>query len=106
MFKDQQEELRRLEAELLREEEEDALPLDEDEEEEWEAEEDIWDSQEEPDYRVYNSDRLDADVEDFGYQIREHGNRTRGRWTVALLLILLAALLLVLAFFLARFMGR
>ena len=133
MFKDKEEALRRLEAELLQEEEEEEIPeeeydgdYDEDEYEEYEedgedgeedGEEDEYgaeDEEEEPArlmmprgmaarVRAYNSDALEADLDEYSQKV--YKARSRGRWVAATALILLAAVLLVLAFFAARY-GR
>ena len=125
-FKDKEEALRRLEAELLQEEEtpeeeydEEAYDeeYDEDEayEEEYDEEEyDEEDSEEDweeeaprqlPGWmagrvKVYNTDALEADLDEYSQKV--YRSRSRGRWVAAVALILLAALLLVLAFFAAR----
>ena len=116
MFKDKEEELRRLEAELLREEEQEAW---DEEPEDW-TEDDDWEEEEEeeeeedweaapapriPDWRIYNADRLDEDLEEFSEQVYDPGRRARGRWVAAGALILLAGVLLALAFLAARFGG-
>ena len=117
-FKDKEEALRRLEAELLQEEEIPEEEYDEDEEyedEEYEDEEyDEEDSEEDweeesprqlPGWmagrvKVYNTDALEADLDEYSQKV--YRSRSRGRWVAAVALILLAALLLVLAFFVAR----
>ena len=93
MFKDRQEALEELEAELLREEQEEAqLP------------EEV---PEEPEYRnfsndygrlhAYNRDVEDADLDDFVQQVHTAGNRSRVMGRVALALALLAAACVLLA---------
>ena len=127
MFKDKEEALRRLEAELLREEEEekasDGAYDEEDYEEDYDEEEydeeeyDPDDEETEEDWeeeparqgmprgmvsrvKAYNSDALEADLDEYSRKV--YKARSRGRWVAAIALILLAALLLVLAFFAAR----
>ena len=125
-FKDKEEALRRLEAELLQEEETPEVEYDEeayDEEyDEDEAYEEEYDEEEydeedsEEDWvveaprrlpgglagrvKVYNTDALEADLDEYSQKV--YRSRSRGRWVAAVALILLAALLLVLAFFAAR----
>ena len=130
-FKDKEEALRRLEAELLQEEETPEEEYDEeaydeeydkdeayeeeyDEEEYDEEEYDEEDSEEDweeeaprrlPGWmagrvKVYNTDALEADLDEYSQKV--YRSRSRGRWVAAVALILLAALLLVLAFFAAR----
>ena len=131
MFKDKEEALRRLEAELLQEEEEqeeseawEEEDWEEDPEEAWdgdpdEEEEEDQDEEDEEDgpyeapahrYRVphgraYNADRVDEDLEEFSEKIYNADKRSRGRWIAAGVLIVLAAVLLVLAFLAARYGG-
>ena len=86
MFKDRQEALEELEAELLREEQEEAQLPEE--------------GPEEPEYRnfsndygrlhAYNRDVEDADLDDFVQQVHTAGNRSRVMGRVALALALLA----------------
>ena len=120
-FKDKEEALRRLEAELLQEEETPEEEYDEevydeeyDEDEAYEEEYDEADSEEDweeeaprqlPGWmagrvKVYNTDALEADLDEYSQKV--YRSRSRGRWVAAIALILLAALLLVLAFFVAR----
>ena len=120
-FKDKEEALRRLEAELLQEEETPEEEYDEevydeeyDEDEAYEEEYDEEDSEEDweeesprqlPGWmagrvKVYNTDALEADLDEYSQKV--YRSRSRGRWVAAVALILLAALLLVLAFFVAR----
>lgn len=120
-FKDKEEALRRLEAELLQEEETPEEEYDEevydeeyDEDEAYEEEYDEADSEEDweeeaprqlPGWmagrvKVYNTDALEADLDEYSQKV--YRSRSRGRWVAAVALILLAALLLVLAFFVAR----
>ena len=120
-FKDKEEALRRLEAELLQEEEtpeeeydEEAYDEEYDEDEAYEEEYDEEDSEEDweeeaprqlPGWmagrvKVYNTDALEADLDEYSQKV--YRSRSRGRWVAAVALILLAALLLVLAFFVAR----
>ena len=110
-FKDKEEALRRLEAELLQEEE---TPEEEYDEEAYDEEYDEEDSEEDweeesprqlPGWmagrvKVYNTDALEADLDEYSQKV--YRSRSRGRWVAAVALILLAALLLVLAFFVAR----
>ena len=120
-FKDKEEALRRLEAELLREEEE-AWEEEEYEEEyeegeDWEEaaaedpEETDWDESEgspaayRVPYRAYNTDHVDGDLDAYGEEVYSAGKRSRGRWIAAGALIVLAAVLLVLAFLFARYGG-
>ena len=116
MFKDRQEELRRLEEALLAEEAEEQWEAEETEEaeedwaeEDWEAEDiaEEWSAKKRrlPYVHAYNADRLDEDVEEFSRQIDTPAGKNRGRWIAAILLVLLAALLLTLAFLLALFQG-
>jgi hypothetical protein len=131
MFKDKEEALRRLEAELLREEEEEEASDGAYDEEDYEADydEDRYDEEyDEEEYdpddeeteedweeeparqgmprgmvarvKAYNSDALEADLDEYSRKV--YKARSRGRWVAAIALILLAALLLVLAFFTAR----
>ena len=93
MFKDRQEALEELEAELLREEQEE-VP-------------------EEPEYRnssndygrlhAYNRDVEDADLDDFVQQVHTAGNRSRVMGRVALALALLAAACVLLAICAVRY---
>ena len=120
-FKDKEEALRRLEAELLQEEETPEEEYDEevydeeyDEDEAYDEEYDEEDSEEDweeesprqlPGWmagrvKVYNTDALEADLDEYSQKV--YRSRSRGRWVAAVALILLAALLLVLAFFVAR----
>ena len=124
-FKDKEEALRRLEAELLQEEETPEEEYDEeaydeeydeeyDEDEAYEEEYDEEDSEEDweeesprqlPGWmagrvKAYNTDALEADLDEYSQKV--YRSRSRGRWVAAIALILLAALLLVLAFFVAR----
>lgn len=120
-FKDKEEALRRLEAELLQEEETPEEEYDEevydeeyDEDEAYEEEYDEADGEEDweeeaprqlPGWmasrvKVYNTDALEADLDEYSQKV--YRSRSRGRWVAAVALILLAALLLVLAFFVAR----
>ena len=120
-FKDKEEALRRLEAELLQEEEtpeeeydEEAYDEEYDEDEAYEEEYDEEDSEEDWEeeaprqlpawmagrVKVYNTDALEADLDEYSQKV--YRSRSRGRWVAAVALILLAALLLVLAFFVAR----
>ena len=125
-FKDKEEALRRLEAELLQEEEtpeeeydeeaydeeydEDEAYEEEYDEEEYDEEDSEEDWEEEAPRRlpgwmagrvkVYNTDALEADLDEYSQKV--YRSRSRGRWVAAVALILLAALLLVRAFFVAR----
>ena len=134
MFKDKEEALRRLEAELLQEEEEEETPdgeydedydedasdgeyeadeyEEDDEDSEYGEEEEAW--EEEPvrhtmphavaaRVKAYNADALEADLDEYSRKV--YRARSRGRWAAAIALILLAAVLLTLAFFAARY-GR
>ena len=93
MFKDRQEALEELEAELLREEQEE-VP-------------------EEPEYRnfsndygrlhAYNRDVEDADLDEFVQQVHTAGNRSRVMGRVALALALLAAACVLLAICAVRY---
>ena len=106
MFKDHEEELHRLEAELLREEENSQQDIDADgEAEQWEEAE-YREAIPPGNLRAYNADRVDEDLEDFSREVYESGKGTRDRWIAAAALVLLAALLLILAFFAARYLGR
>ena len=131
MFKDKEEALRRLEAELLQEEEEETPDGEYEEDEEY-GEEDYEEDYEEDDYeadeedsdgeyweeeepvrqmprgmaarvKAYNTDALEADLDEYSRKV--YKARSRGRWIAAVALILLASVLLVLAFFAARY-GR
>ncbi len=111
MFKDKEEALRRLEVELLREEEEELQEA----EDEWEEQPEDWEEEESEDWEeeevylevhAYNSDRLDEDLEDFSRQVYDPDRQTGARWVAAGAMIALAAVLLVLAFFAARYLGR
>ena len=94
MFKDRQKALEALEAELLREEEEEEqLP------------------EEEPLYRnfsnnygnIYNRDVEEEDLEDYVREVQNAGSSGRTKGLVALLLILVAGIFLMLAFLLMRY---
>lgn len=126
-FKDKEEALRRLEAELLREEEEaweeesweeEEYEEEYEEGEDWEEEaaaedpeETDWDESEgspaayRVPYRAYNTDHVDGDLDAYGEEVYSAGKRSRGRWIAAGALIVLAAVLLVLAFLFARYGG-
>lgn len=95
MFRDTSEELARLEAELLAEEEpEEELLSDEEEEEPWQDEEE--EEEEFPNYangyRAYNSDETDEDLDYYSEEVRT-GNRAR----IGCLAVLLCVLSVVLA---------
>lgn len=105
MFRDASEELARLEAELLAEEEDTPeLPLPE-EEEYFDDYEDDYDDYEEEDYPVYthgyqayNTDVSDEDLETYSETVRE-GKSSRGLLVTALILCLLTlAVLSVIAY--------
>ncbi len=102
MFRDTSEELQRLQAELLAEEEPAELPP----EEEPEEEDDFFDEYEEDEldepepvyknyasgYRAYNSDTTDEDLEEYSESVRE-GNPSRGGCLLTLIAVFLALIL-------------
>ena len=93
MFRDREEELDRLEAALLEQEEE----VEEDEEyEEEEYEEDAL-----PDFDAYNADVVDEDLEEFSETVYQ-GSGKSPLGFLAVLLILVSGLLLGLAWFLLK----
>ena len=88
MFRDTAEELARLQAELLAEEETPADAIDEDAS----YEEDFYEEEEYPTYtegyRAYNTDTTDEDLEEYSETVRK-GKSSRGLLVVALILCLL-----------------
>ena len=109
MFKDRQEELERLEAELLQEEpqeETDDLP-----------EEDYRFGEETPEVyrnfsngyrevRAYNTDRTDEELEHFSEEVRQPRKNTDILVLCAIALCLIAGIIGVLCWWAVRFMGR
>ena len=109
MFKDRQEELKRLEAELLQEE-----PL---EEQEDISEEDYRFGEETPEvYRnfsngygkvhAYNTDITDEDLEQFSEEVRQPKRNTDILVLCAIAMCLVAGIIGVLCWWAVRFMGR
>ena len=94
MFRDRDEELERLNRQLLEEENEENC-----EEEEYEEESDP-----QPDYNAYNADSTDVDLEEFCCQLDESPRKPTARF-VAVFFFLGAIVLLVLAFLLAHHRG-
>ena len=109
MFKDRDEELERLQAELLEEEEQETAEeeyLEDDVEQLLEEEEDV-DSPEiyrnfASGYKAYNTDKADADLWDMSQRIMEPPEKKRGGCLAALLIFLLTALLLAILWLLAK----
>ena len=96
MFKDTQEALKRLEEELL--EEEQNIPTDTDELlAQLHAELDA-------DVHAYNSDRVDTDVQAFARQVREPGREKLGG-LVALAVLLTLGNLVLMAWWILRLLG-
>ena len=107
MFRDRDEELQRLNRQLLEEEES------EKEQKEWEAEdeeayedenayeeEDAYEDEDAPDYDAYNGDASDVDLEAYSQQIYEGSQKSPVKF-VALLFLLAAAGLLLIALLIA-----
>lgn len=94
MFRDAREELKRLEEELLQEEENGGEGYEEEALEEEECEEDGAPSFYDPD-RIYNSDDVDADPEELSEAVLRP--RKKSGLGVAICLLLLAATLLLVA---------
>lgn len=103
MFRDTSEELARLEAELLAEEEPEEVLSEDGEEESW-----LYEDEEEEEfpnyangYQAYNSDETDEDLDYYSEEVRT-GNRARIGCTAVLLcvlcVILAAALIIWLAY--------
>ena len=90
MFKDAEEELARLNRQLLEEDEEELN------EEEYEEEE----SDEETEYDTYNTDNTDVDLEEYSQQVYEQPPSRKG--IVAAILFATAVVLLFLAYLLAK----
>ena len=93
MFRDKDEELRRLEQELLEEEEADALPEDEEDFDDYDEEDEDPAQDLTPhrgSYRAYNTDTADDDLEDYSEQVLlgRSGRRIRMLCAVAICLIL------------------
>ena len=128
MFRDRDEELRRLEEALLEEEEEEQKQRIEEEieEERQKARRDEAEEEEEDDisfyqpddteddeadtfpnyannYRAYNSDRVDVDLDEYSEQVRQEPKR--GSCLLTLALILLCGILVMLILFLLKFQG-
>ena len=93
MFRDREEELDRLEAALLEQEEE----VEEDEE----YEEDEYEEEALPDFDAYNADVVDEDLEEFSETVYQ-GSGKSPLGFLAVLLILVSGLLLGLAWFLLK----
>ena len=101
MFNDRQKALEALEAELLREEEqEELLP-----EEELLEEEPLYRnfSNDYGNINAYNRDIEEADLEDYVQEVREPKGTNKTKGLLALLLILVAGIFLMLALMLARY---
>lgn len=98
MFRDREEELDRLEAALLESEEEEACASEEEEElpEDEEYEEAYL-----PDFDAYNNDTTDEDLEEFSEAVYE-GRKRSPLGALAVLLVLLCAVLLALAWWLLK----
>ncbi|MBO5317657.1 MAG: hypothetical protein J6A74_04370 [Oscillospiraceae bacterium] len=98
MFRDTNEELRRLEQELLREE---TVQQEADEAPSAEAEEDY------VNYQVlcpvYNTDRTDVDMEEYSHTVREPEKSLTG-WIV-LAFLLMTGIVCVLGYWLLRYLG-
>lgn len=128
MFRDRDEELQRLEEALLEEEEEEQKQRIEEEieEERQKARRDEAEEEEEDDisfyqpddteddeadtfpnyannYRAYNSDRVDVDLDEYSEQVRQEPKR--GSCLLTLALILLCGILVMLILFLLKFQG-
>jgi len=97
MFKDTEKELKRLEEELL--EEEQTIPEDTDE-----LLEQLHQELDENDGRVYNTDRVDVDMEEFG-EVVEAPVKEKLTGLVISALLLTAGILGLLAWWLLRLMG-
>ena len=95
MFRDANEELKRLEEELLQEEAEDEI--------EEEYEEEFVESVYYDPNRIYNADDVDTDPEDLGEEILRP--RKKGGLGAAICLLLLAAALLIAAAIVLRLRG-
>ena len=93
MFRDREEELDRLEAALLEQEEE----VEEDEE----YEEEEYEEEALPDFDAYNADVVDEDLEEFSETVYQ-GSGKSPLGFLAVLLILVSGLLLGLAWFLLK----
>ena len=93
MFRDREEELVRLEAALLEQEEE----VEEDEE----YEEEEYEEEALPDFDAYNADVVDEDLEEFSETVYQ-GSGKSPLGFLAVLLILVSGLLLGLAWFLLK----
>ena len=116
MFRDADEALRRLEKELLaeedRQEETQKLPFEEelltetsqDTDEDLVTEYDADPFDADSDIKIYNADDLDTDVEEFARQVREP-EKENNTGLLALIFILLCAILLVLGVFVLRMGG-
>jgi len=92
MFRDREKELERLNRQLLEDEEpEDGEPEDEEPEE---------DGEEQPDYDAYNGDTADVELEEYSNRVYEEPPTRKG--ILAAVLLATAAVLLLLAYLLAK----
>ena len=93
VFRDREKELDRLNRQLLEEEETEA---------EYEEEEDGEETEEteQPDYDAYNGDAADVDLEEYSHRVYEEPKRGRG--LLAVIFLLTAAVLVFLAYLLAK----
>ena len=115
MFKDRNEELKRLEEELLEEEtEEEVCEEDIYEEDEFYEDDEVYE-EDDPEktrvipetvrhYRVKSTDRLDVDLESFSREV-EQGNHSSGRGLVLLMVLLSLAVAAVLLYYVFRYGG-
>lgn len=111
MFRDTSEELERLQAELLAEEESDEALSQEPPEEEYDDCEEEYEEDEEPEvypnyasgYRAYNSDTSDEELEEYSEDVR--AGKTRGGNCLALIACFLALILAGLVLWITYAMG-
>ena len=92
MFRDREKELDRLNRQLLEEDEEEQEAADEEQVEEPE--------EEQPDYDAYNGDTTDVDLEDYSDRVYEEPPSRKA--LVAAVLLVTAAVLVFLAYLLAK----
>lgn len=105
MFRDRDEELERLNRQLLEEENEKNCEEEEEYEDSGEYEDEYEEeSDPQPDYNAYNADSTDVDLEEFCCQLDESPRKPTARF-VAVFFFLGAIVLLVLAFLLAHHRG-
>ena len=98
MFRDRDEELNRLEAALQENEEEEAFSEEEEYEEDDEEVSDL------PDFKAYNSDITDEDLEEFSESVYE-GSKKSHLGLLAFMLAVLSIVLLALAWCLMKYGG-